>query len=770
MKTTIKAAFMALAALAAVCFGLAVQDDSDAFGDDSVLQYFGADTGGQNAYAFMYDSVYDPDDGTDESVLLIMNGLVQTNLYAVITDGVEGSLTYDPLPASGEVYIYAPAYKTGSTYTIEIFEHIDPTTPLAHIELAPAVLAFSSTITENVTLDGTGISFTDSVYQYPSDITKGKTFVFAEDVEEGSHSFQGYAAGALPTSATVELILMASSYDATNQYYLIAVAWSDSQTFTVTFDWNKPSVVTDRWVYTGSVPDPAATADVSVPADMTVDTSVESFVPTTAYGLKGYEFAGWYTLPAGGTQTDASTDIYDAILNDHREGTVTVDLTNTTFTLYAHWTARSYTVTYGVDHTDLTDPVVRTISYDALAAVENMASLGATDIDDGYIFSHWTYALSTDPDTVVGTLELGSSFTNLDQTFGFADGATEFVQVAFVATPVYDYAVTFTGIEGFDVNVHPYAALDGTTETARDAGYEFVVKATETEYLIKIKYSDMMYEVTLGTVTGAVFQNSSPEYDDDNGWILAKIVKDASDATAVFDQPITVAITVESQFYSVSMVLGGTTYKSGHTNWIDDTTVTDTDHMFEITWSNLIPTNGFGILQIDNGSAMDETYSFTVSQDSGAVTIEQIRSNIWKITPTADSVITFTYEEGGYDITDFYILSMTTDKVSGIIKSYDGPIDGGAVTLEGMAYRQDGDVYIYSLIRSTVYNDPVYYVIDIGSTSIGTDTTGSSTLGGDDAYLFEITPVSGYSLYAANAKFTATDSSEIETALVLVSA
>ena len=85
----------------------------------------------------------------------------------------------------------------------------------------------------------------------------------------------------------------------------------------------------------------------------------------------GYTFGGWYTAESGGTRIDASTQV--SIASDH--------------TLYARWTAKTYTVTFNANGGE-TPTESKSVTYDA-----TYGDL-PTPTRTGYTFAGWYTAVS----------------------------------------------------------------------------------------------------------------------------------------------------------------------------------------------------------------------------------------------------------------------------------------------------------------------------------------------------------------------------------------
>lgn len=86
----------------------------------------------------------------------------------------------------------------------------------------------------------------------------------------------------------------------------------------------------------------------------------------------GYNFAGWYTAPSGGTQISAGTKV--TIASNHM--------------IYAHWTPKSFTVSYNPNGGNAFSPASKTVTY--------ASTYGAlpTPSRTGYTFAGWYTAPS----------------------------------------------------------------------------------------------------------------------------------------------------------------------------------------------------------------------------------------------------------------------------------------------------------------------------------------------------------------------------------------
>jgi len=95
----------------------------------------------------------------------------------------------------------------------------------------------------------------------------------------------------------------------------------------------------------------------------------------------GYTFSGWFTAPSGGTQITSGT---------------TVAITSVQ-TLYAQWTANSYTVSFNANGGDTPSPASMSVTYDSTYGTL------ATVMRAGYTFNGWFTAASGGTQITSGT-------------------------------------------------------------------------------------------------------------------------------------------------------------------------------------------------------------------------------------------------------------------------------------------------------------------------------------------------------------------------------
>lgn len=207
----------------------------------------------------------------------------------------------------------------------------------------------------------------------------------------------------------------------------------------------------------------------------------------------GYSFAGWNTIAAGGGTAYADEEIYD----------FSADMT-----LYAQWTANTYTVTFDANDGDTPDPTEKTVTYDS--AYGTLATTSRT----GYTFAGW-YTAATDGTqvTAASTVTTASDHVlyahwtantytvTFDANGGSAPSVstkqvtydTAYGDLATVGNPGYTFAGWFT------------AASGGTLVTAE------TIVATADDHTLYAHWSDLpTVTVTADTGQTKVYGQDDP--------------------------------------------------------------------------------------------------------------------------------------------------------------------------------------------------------------------------------------------------------------------
>ena len=238
----------------------------------------------------------------------------------------------------------------------------------------------------NTLANGTGTSYANNaIYDFAADITlyaqwTGNTYTLTFDANGGSTPVPasktvtyGSAYGALATTSRTGYTLAgwftaasggtqvtAATIVNTAASHTLYAQWT-ANTYTVTFDANG-----------GSTP---------VPASKTV-TYGSTYGSLATTSRTGYTFAGWFTAASAGTQVTAATIVNTAA--DH--------------TLYAHWTANTYTVTFDANGGSTPVPASKIVTYGS--AYGSLATTSRT----GYTFAGWFTAASSGTQVTAATI------------------------------------------------------------------------------------------------------------------------------------------------------------------------------------------------------------------------------------------------------------------------------------------------------------------------------------------------------------------------------
>ncbi len=228
----------------------------------------------------------------------------------------------------------------------------------------------------NTAANGSGASYTDGeTYDFTANITlfaqwTANTYTVTFDANGGSTpvpiskavtydsaygtlattSRTGYTFSGWFTAASGGTQVTAATVVNTAANHTLYAQWT-ANIYTVTFDANG-----------GSTPIPTSKA-------VTYDSAYGTLATTSR---TGYTFSGWFTAASGGTQVTAATVVNTAA--NH--------------TLYAQWTANTYTVTFDANGGSTPVPTSKAVTYDS--AYGTLATTSRT----GYTFSGWFTAAS----------------------------------------------------------------------------------------------------------------------------------------------------------------------------------------------------------------------------------------------------------------------------------------------------------------------------------------------------------------------------------------
>ncbi len=329
----------------------------------------------------------------------------QTKTYGVdLTLSDEGTLVRTGYTFSGwntAADGSGTSYSAGGTYSVES---------------GATLYAQWTADTYTVTYDGNG--FTGGAE--PSDQTKthGVDLTLSD---KGTLVRTGYTFVEWNTASDGSGTSYAESASYTNNTNLDLFAIWTADTYTVTFEGNGSTGGTD-------------------PADQTKTFGVDLTLSDQGTLVKtGYTFSGWNTAADGSGTAYAAGGTYSA-----EEGA----------TLYAQWTADTYTVTYdGNGNTDGTDPADQTKTFGVDLTLSDQGTLDRT----GYTFSGWNTAADGS----------GTSYA-AGGTYSVESGATLYAQWTEIA-----YTISGT----IDDGTNPLAGVtvtfsyDGSTVTTDASGF-----------------------------------------------------------------------------------------------------------------------------------------------------------------------------------------------------------------------------------------------------------------------------------------------------------
>ncbi|WP_035773494.1 InlB B-repeat-containing protein, partial [Butyrivibrio sp. VCD2006] len=198
-----------------------------------------------------------------------------------------------------------------------------------------------------------------------------------------SRTKTGYTFGGWYLESSYKTLITASSVVGNANNHTLYAKWT-AINYTVTFDAN------------GGTPTPD-------PVSITYGTAIGTLPSVSMYG---YDFAGWYDAKSGGNKVTSSTKIYSNM------------------TLYAHWTAKTVTVTLN-DGSSTSDTI--TVKYNG-----KYEGLPTSRTRTGYTFGGWylesTYKTLITASSVVGNANnhtLYAKWTAINYTVSFdANGGT----------------------------------------------------------------------------------------------------------------------------------------------------------------------------------------------------------------------------------------------------------------------------------------------------------------------------------------------------------
>jgi len=198
-------------------------------------------------------------------------------------------------------------------------------------------------------------------------------------------------------------------------------------TYTITYDSNKPSGAS------------ASIGGSTANSTHTYDTA--KALTANGYTLAGWTFSGWATTASGAKAYDNSQSVSNLTATN-----------GATFTLYAHWTAKTYTVTYNANKPSGASNNVSGTTANSSHTYDTAQALTA----NGYSLKGWTFDGWATTASGAVSYSNSQSVSNLTAT----NGATFTLYAHWTAKT---YAISYTFNSGTHGSTHP---TSGTYDTA----------------------------------------------------------------------------------------------------------------------------------------------------------------------------------------------------------------------------------------------------------------------------------------------------------------
>ena len=262
---------------------------------------------------------------------------------------VDRDAAYGALPTPTRTGYTFDGWYTKATGGMKVTDSTTITANSSH-----ALYAHWTPKTYTVTFDPNG----GSVSQTSKTVTYGSAYGTLPTPTRNGYVFAGWHTAAVGGITVTN----ATSVENASAHTLYA-HWVEPISYTVTFNPNGGSVSTTSKTVTygatyGTLPSPTRI---------------------------GYTFAGWYTASSGGTKVTSTTSV----------------TSSTSHTLYAHWTARTYTVTFNPNGGSVS-PTSKTVTY------RSTYGTLPTPTRTGYSFDGW-YTASSDGTKVTDTTSVSTA-------------------------------------------------------------------------------------------------------------------------------------------------------------------------------------------------------------------------------------------------------------------------------------------------------------------------------------------------------------------------
>ena len=276
-----------------------------------------------------------------------------------------------------------------------------------------------------------------------------------------------------------------------------------AKTYTVSFNLN----------YTGAT----ETAPDSI--TVTYDSTYGSQLPTSSPSRYGYTFSGWYTAQTGGTKVTSSTTYQTA----------------SDSTLYAHWTAKTCTVTFNANYTGSTYSQTKTETFGS------NYTLPTAPTRTGYTFAGWyTEQACTNEATTVAsesnhTLYAKWQANTYTVTFNKNGGSWTKNSTSVTYDAKYNQGTT-----GWSTN----------TNKPTKTGYKFLGWYTESTGGTEVKGDDTV-KITRATTIYAHWEKEYYDYNHSETYCSISVTSNDSNASAnkfAYNATVTLVVTPTSGY------------------------------------------------------------------------------------------------------------------------------------------------------------------------------------------------------------------------------
>ncbi len=302
--------------------------------------------------------------------------------------------------------------------------------------------------------------------------------------------------------------------------------WAASCEVSVTISAGKDAAAAGTYIYTNLYTVSFDAQGGSTPAPETIAVSYgEAYGTLAAATCTGYTFDGWWTAASGGSQVTASTAVSTAA--NH--------------TLYAHWTASGYTVSFDAQGGSSADSI--SVTYD-----DTYGTL-STPSRSGYTFNGWWTAASggtqVTASTAVSTAAdhtLYAHWTANDYTVSFdAQGgsSTESISVTYDAAYGTMSAPSLTGytFAGWWTAASGGTQVTASTVVSTAADHTLYAHWVVSTYTVSFEAqggsTPASFIVTVGSNYGTLGTTSRPGYTFNGWWTAASGGTQVTAATEV---------------------------------------------------------------------------------------------------------------------------------------------------------------------------------------------------------------------------------------------